>query len=87
MLTPLQFLYSCYGKTVGLGTFSCLVMLTYIELDRTHCRKVIRKILVVTTATQNSRQACSRTNRAGISAKSALQARVMLMVEPRANAR
>jgi hypothetical protein len=72
MLTPLQFLYSCYGKTVGLKTFSRLVMLTYIALDRTHCRKVIGKILVVTTATQNSRQAWGFRNRAGISVKSAL---------------
>jgi len=55
-------------------------------LDRTLCRKIIRKVLVVTTATHYSRQTCSRRNRTGVSVKSAVQARVVLMIKPRLHA-
>jgi len=55
-------------------------------LDRAFCRKIIGKVLVVTTVTQYSRQRCSRRSRAGNSVKSAVQTRVVLLIEPRLHA-
>jgi hypothetical protein len=61
-------------------------LLSYTVLDRALCRKIIGKVLAVTTATQYSRQRCSRRNRAGNSVKSAVQTRVVLLIESRLHA-